>query len=99
MKHDSTLQRSLLGLLAYDGGFAVDLLAQRIPRGVATPRQHSAAITQALLELERRGRVRRLDDEKPIAWVLVNPASIGRPDVPHRDPGGHGSIQETRMPA
>ncbi|AVG44144.1 hypothetical protein LMG3410_01570 [Achromobacter aegrifaciens] len=32
---------------------------------------HSAAVRQWLLSLEKRGLVRRLDNEKPVCWQLV----------------------------
>ena len=37
----------------------------------STPQKRSAAWLQVMLRLERRGLVRRLDDEKPVAWQRV----------------------------
>jgi hypothetical protein len=34
-------------------------------------RQHSGAIRSWLVGLEKKGLVRRLDDQKPVCWVKV----------------------------
>lgn len=38
--------------------------------GAETNKQHSAAISKALRELEKLGLVRRMDNELPIVWML-----------------------------
>ena len=42
------------------------------PPSGTNQRQHSGAIRSCLLGLEKKGLVRRLDDEKPICWVKIS---------------------------
>lgn len=48
-------------------------LAWRIARqpGINTPRQHAAFVKGILLDMEKRGLIKRMDDEKPIVWQIA----------------------------
>lgn len=52
-------------------GYTTTVLASRIGRqpGAESNQQHVARVLRALLALEKAGLVRRMDDEKPMAWV------------------------------
>jgi hypothetical protein len=54
-------------------GYAVTGLAPLVGRqpGHDSDRAHSAFVSRALLSLERAGRVRRMDADKPIVWCRV----------------------------
>jgi hypothetical protein len=64
--------RQILAALRGEGGFIVRDIAGLIP--IQPPstnsRQHSARIHHRLVQLQHAGRVRPLDDQKPIAWVI-----------------------------
>lgn len=48
-------------------------IAWRIGRqpGMGTPRQHAAFVKGILLSMEKRGLIKRMDDEKPIVWQIA----------------------------
>ncbi|MGK2829182.1 hypothetical protein ACSI5F_03635 [Ralstonia pseudosolanacearum] len=62
-------ERLILNVLE-NGAFTTGAIAQQVTFFYGSNRhQHSAYIRRLLLDLERRGFVRRLDDEKPVVWV------------------------------
>lgn len=78
--------KHILSVLSTDGGFTTGDVARRAgdadnpPSCLAvsaghSPRMRSAAVRAWLLELENAGMVRRLDDQKPVCWVRVEPRS------------------------
>jgi len=80
METDAALteyEQRTLATLDTDGGFTTGDVAKRVqPMFGHSMRTHSAAVRQWLLGLERRGLVKRLDDEKPVCWVKVNAGTI-----------------------
>ena len=48
-------------------------LAWRIGRqpGMNTLRKHAAFVKGILLDMEKRGLIKRMDDEKPIVWQIA----------------------------
>jgi hypothetical protein len=64
------IDQAILSSLQKDGGWIIRDIAGGIPQPAGmSNRQHSALINQRLHIMETNGLVRRLDDEKPIAWV------------------------------
>ena len=66
------VQSSVLALLGNSvGGFCTRDLAPLIGRqpGHESNRKHSALIHKACAQLEGHGRIKRLDNEKPVAWT------------------------------
>jgi hypothetical protein len=62
-----------LARLSDSAGWDVANLAGMVRRRAGdTDRMHSAYISRLLLGMERRGLVKRLDDEKPIAWQITD---------------------------
>lgn len=54
------------------GGLLTGDIAKKVrPMFGSTNSQHSGFIRQRLLTLESEGRVRKLDDQKPVCWVRV----------------------------
>lgn len=54
------------------GGLLTGDIAKKVrPMFGSNTSQHSAFIRQRLLTLESEGRVRKLDDLKPVCWVRV----------------------------
>lgn len=68
-------EREILAVLSTDGGFTTGDVAKKVPRMLSSvnARMHSAAIRQWLLKLEGDGRVKKMDDQKPVCWALTNP--------------------------
>lgn len=63
-------------LAALDGPGALltrDVAARVSPMFGLNQYQHSGAVRSFLLQLEKQGLVRRLDDQKPVCWRLVDP--------------------------
>ncbi|WP_175693959.1 hypothetical protein [Burkholderia ambifaria] len=64
--------RKILAVLDTDGGFTTTEVARRVePTFGGSRHTHAGAIRSWLVQLERRGLVKRLDDEKPVCWVKV----------------------------
>ena len=62
----------ILALLDGPGGYTTgDIAARCTPQFGHNKRTHSAFIRQQLLELQRAGKVRPMDDQKPVCWVLA----------------------------
>ena len=62
----------ILAALAGPGGFTTGGVAEHVtPMFGSNKRQHSAAIRAWLLELKTEGKVRAMDDEKPVVWCSV----------------------------
>lgn len=62
-------------LAALDGPGALltrDVAARVRPMAGLNQHQHSGAVRSWLLQLEKQGLVRRLDDQKPVCWQLAN---------------------------
>ena len=65
-------ERKVLAVLAADGGYTTGVVAERVsPMFGGNKRAHSSAVRSWLLGLERRGLVKRMDDEKPVCWMLA----------------------------
>lgn len=60
--------RGILIALDEDGGFSVKHLANRVGRWSLNNRRNSGVLANYLRDLERRGLVAKLDDQRPIAW-------------------------------
>ena len=58
----------VLKVLSLDGAYLTRDVARRT---IGSGRMHSACVRQWLLELERKGLVRRMDEEKPVCWLLT----------------------------
>ena len=64
---------ALVAVLDTVGGYVTgDVASKVLPTRDRNKRQHSMAVRAILLDLERHGWVRRLDDEKPVCWVGVS---------------------------
>lgn len=68
----SDYDRKILIVLDTVGGYTTSDVADRVwPEFGGSRRTHSAAVRSWLLDLEKKGLVKRLDDEKPVCWVKV----------------------------
>ena len=64
--------QQILDALDVVGGFTTGQIAKKVkPMFGTNNRQHSGAIRSWLIELERKGLVRRLDDKLPTCWIKV----------------------------
>ena len=61
-------EREALAALTEDAGFTTGQVAKRVPNGHHNGHIHSAWVRGDLLEMEKLGLVRRLDDQKPGCW-------------------------------
>lgn len=60
----------ILAVLDTDGGFTTGDVAKRVtPIFGHNKRTHSHAIRSWLCDLQKRGLVKTLDDQKPVCWV------------------------------
>lgn len=78
--------RDILAALDERGGF----LSRDVGKVVwpsMSPRTRSQAARMHCEELERRGLVGRLDDEKPVAWVRTSRRNAGAGRCLTRSPG------------
>lgn len=65
----------ILDFLDTDGGFTTAQVAKQLtPMFGLNNHQHSGATRSWLMQLEKQGKVRRLDDQKPVCWVKVEDA-------------------------
>ena len=72
---------AILRALDLDGGFAVRRIAERsevFGTWSSAKRSQSGAIVGRLKKMETAGLVKKMDDLKPIAWVLTTQGSIAR---------------------
>ncbi|WP_241299572.1 MULTISPECIES: hypothetical protein [Burkholderia cepacia complex] len=68
----SEYDHKILIVLDTVGGYTTSDVADRVwPEFGGSRRTHSAAVRSWLLALEKKGLVKRLDDEKPVCWVKV----------------------------
>jgi len=51
------------------GAFTTKDIAERVPRFGSNVHQQSGAVRSWLMVLEKRGLVKRLDDQKPVCWL------------------------------
>lgn len=64
--------REILGVLDGIGGYPTGRIAGMVvPIFGHNRRTHSAFIRQRLIQLEAAGKVRKMDDQKPVCWVKV----------------------------
>lgn len=65
-------EQKVLAALSTDGGFLTGDVASRVMFVISpNSRKQSAAVRALLVGLERKGLVRRMDDQKPVCWVKV----------------------------
>lgn len=68
--------RKILAVLDTTGGFTTHYIAIRVePAYCGNRRMHAGAIRSWLNWLEKVGYVRKMDDEKPVCWMLVRTAA------------------------
>ncbi|MCK4120406.1 hypothetical protein ACI2UK_24460 [Ralstonia nicotianae] len=73
----SEYDRKILAVLDTTGGYTTADVAKHVtPVFADNRRMHSAAVRSWLVQLERKGLVKRLDDLKPVCWVKVDGAAI-----------------------
>lgn len=64
----------ILLILAHRWGMTTSDVAARVrPLFGHSSRTHSSYIRSRLLDLEKRGLVKRLDNEKPVCWQRTQP--------------------------
>ena len=65
-------QAEILAVLGWGGGFVTGHIAALVPsvstRGLSRHVQ-SAWVRRELLQMEKAGLIKRLDNQKPVAWV------------------------------
>ena len=66
----SEYDKKILATLEGPGALLTRDIAKRVQPQFGNTRQHSGAIRSWLVQLERRGYVERLDDQKPTCWQL-----------------------------
>lgn len=66
------IEQSILDCLSATGAETVSALRDRTAYAHYNARSQSTLHTAVLKQLEARGLVRRLDDQKPIAWLRVD---------------------------
>ncbi|WP_150670963.1 hypothetical protein [Pandoraea anhela] len=72
----SEYDKKILGILDARGAYTTADVAKRVePQFGHNRRTHSGAVRSWLLNLERQGLVRRLDDQKPVCWLKVDQAA------------------------
>lgn len=65
-------EKKILSLLDDVGGYTTGIVADIVgPRFGHSKRAHSAFIRGKLLDLEKRGVVTRMDEGKPVCWMLT----------------------------
>ncbi len=70
----------ILATLDTRGGTATGDVAQKVrPLFGSNMHQHSGAVRSWLLQLERKGFVRKLDDQRPVCWVKTAAAVAEEP--------------------
>ncbi|BBA45405.1 TPA: hypothetical protein ACK3Q6_005539 [Burkholderia cepacia] len=68
----SDYDQKILVVLDTVGGYTTSDVGDRVwPEFGVNRRTASAAVRSRLLDLEAKGFVKRLDDEKPVCWVKV----------------------------
>ncbi|MGA3983458.1 hypothetical protein ACI2TD_18040 [Ralstonia nicotianae] len=73
----SEFDKKVLAVLDTIGGYTTAEVMKRVtPVFADNRRMHSAAVRSWLVQLERKGLVRRLDDLKPVCWVKVGDAAV-----------------------
>lgn len=86
----SEYERKVLNALAWFGGFTTGQVAERVsPMFGGNKRQHSAAVRSWLLGLEKKGLVKRLDDQKPVCWTRATKAT----HEPNQPGNGAGTVE------
>lgn len=68
----SEIEQSILDCLSTNGADTVSALRGRTAYAHFDARSQATVHTALLKKLEARGLVRRLDNEKPIAWLRVD---------------------------
>ncbi len=69
----SKYDHKILAALDTFGGYTTSDVAAKVqPQFGSNKRQHSGAVRLWLVDLERRGLVRKLDDQKPVCWVKTS---------------------------
>lgn len=67
-------ETAILKVLDGQGGYTTGQVAERIDYQFGHNRRvHSAAVRTLLVGLEKRGVIKRLDDQKPDCWVKATP--------------------------
>jgi hypothetical protein len=65
--------QKILAVLDTMGGFTTAQVAVKMQQQFGgNKRQHSSAVRSWMVDLERRGLVRKLDDQKPDCWVKTS---------------------------
>lgn len=69
----STYEQKILSALDTQGGYTTGDVAGKVhPQFGSNKRQHSGAVRSWLINLEKRGLVRKLDEQKPVCWVKTS---------------------------
>jgi hypothetical protein len=65
-------EQKIFELLAKRGATLTGDVAENVrPLFGTNKRQHSGAVKSWLVDLEKKGLVRRLDEEKPVCWARI----------------------------
>lgn len=68
----SELEQSILRMLTRNGGWTTGQIAREcVELTDGTSYTRSARVRQTLLDMQKRGLVKHMDDAKPVCWVLV----------------------------
>ena len=68
----SAYDKKILDVLDSAGAYTTADVAKRVtPQFGHNRRTHSGAVRSWLINLERKGLVKRLDDQKPVCWLKV----------------------------
>lgn len=73
----SEYDKKILDALDTVGGFTTGGVARRVtPKFGNNNRQHSGAIRSWLVNLEKNGLVKRMDNQKPVCWIKMLNAEV-----------------------
>jgi len=71
-QHVDHYNKQILSHLSTEGGYTTGDIADKcVPIFGGNKSMHSAFIRIRLLDLQRQGKVRPMDDQKPVCWVLA----------------------------
>lgn len=73
--HMTRLEREIWTVLDTRAGTTVRDIANKVSSYSSNRRSNSGQIAYMLRALEAYGYVKKLDDEKPIAWVAIQPTT------------------------
>ena len=76
MNNIDKYEQQILSILDVQGGFTTGNVAKKVtPRFGRNGHQHIGAVRSWLIDLEKKGLVKRMDDQKPVCWMLQRNAT------------------------